>query len=293
MRCARFTSLGFLLLCLTGCLHDRPTKTASWFDRFGSGPTGPDAIVLEYAIIERPAGNPTINRDAWKVIDEQVLATETRYLLNENGLRAGLIGGLLPSELEGLLANPKSTMGYRRRRLYAGNPAVLTINPTAGLAEYQLKATPDSSLTTVRFEQARFSLSVTPEHSGDGRIKLKCVPEVEYQDKKHWLPPGAAGMPWLHSKPIERVASLGWELTLSPREYLVVGGINETGPKLGNQLFGGMNGTDKVHRLLIVRAGRLTPAEAGPDLTALTPGKDGIVPVASQASYSAVRGVRP
>lgn len=293
MRRARAIWLGLLLCSLAGCFTaDRPVKSASLLDRLrGSGPTGPDAVFIEYAVIERPAGSTAINRDVWANIDELILPSDSRALLAENGLRAGVVGGLLPSELETMIANPKSTVGHRQRRLLVNNPAVLPLNGPMPLAEYQVRGSFDVPPNSMAFEQARFSVSITPRHSKDGRITLQCMPEVEYQDKKHWLPPGAAGAAWAHGKPIERYQSLAWEVTLSPREFVVIGAFHERGAWLGNQVFGGTSGDQKIQRLLIVRTGRVTPVESGPELPANASDRD--APIASQASVSAVRGQRP
>ena len=222
MRRARIVWLGILALSLTGCFHDRPARSSSLLDRLRlGGPTGPEAVFIEYAVIERPLGNSAMNRDVWANIDELIFPTETRTLLAENGFRVGVVGGLLPSELEAMISNPKSSLGHRQRRLYANNPAVLPINGPVPLAEYLIRATAESKPVPVAFEQAKFALSFTPTLGQDGRIAIHCVPEVEYQDKKHWLPTGAVGAGWMSEKPLERYGTLAWDVKLSPREFLI------------------------------------------------------------------------
>lgn len=294
MRC-RALLLAMLILSPIACLNDRPAKSTSLIDRVRGmgGPTGPEAVFIEYAVIERPAGSASVNREAWANIDEQVLPTETRALLGENGLRVGVVGGLLPSEIEAMIANPKSATGHRQRRLYVNNPAQLAISNPVALAEFQILNDLKNAPTTAKYEQARFSVSMTPTFATDGRITLKCVPEVEHQDKKSWLPTGAAGPSWLGSKPAERFESLAFDVTLSPREFAVIGAHYERGNWLGNQLFTSQQGSDKVQRLLIIRAGRLSSDEASSDTPSSPTKKDGIVPLAKQASTSTVRGIRP
>lgn len=292
MRCARLAGLVLVTLTLAGCLHDRAARSSSFLDRFrGTGPTGPDAVAIEYAVIERPVGSAAIDRDVWGSIDEMGLPSETRALLQANGFRVGVVGELLPTELEQMLANPKSVTGHRERRLYVNNPATFTINGPVASAEYEVKSTPDGTPTTVHFEQARFAITVTPAHGPEGHITLKCVPEVEYQDKKHWLPPGAVGLGWTNSKPIEKYAGLGWEVTLSRRAFLVIGTNYDRGALLGNQTFTGTRGADTVQRLLILRVSSLATHESGPDL--MPPEKVDVVPIASQAGIAVARGSRP
>jgi len=293
MRRARVVWLGLLIsLTLTGCLHDRPVKSTSLFDRIGmGGPTGPDAVFIEYAVIERPAGNDTVNKKIWSMIDEMVIDSETRVLLAENGLRAGVVGGLLPPELESLVSNPKSETGHRQRRLYANNPAAIQLNGPVPMAEYQFRATMDSKPATAKFEQAKFSMNFTPAHGPDGHIKLHCVPEVEYNDKKYWLPTGAVGAGWM-GKPLERYNTLAWDINLSPRELLIIGSYYERGTCLGNGIFTGTQGTAKVQRVLIVRTGHLSQTDPGSDASPGA-GQDKVVPLVSQASLSSARATRP
>jgi hypothetical protein len=225
----RASSIGILLLVLSGCATERPAQSTSLIDRLRgiAGPTGPDAVFIEFAVIERPAGSTAVNRDVWANVDEQILPAETRALLSENALRAGVTGGMLSSELESMIANPKSAIGRRQRRLYVNNPAVLTLNGPVPQVDYQVRRSLDESPATVKYEQAKFSITLTPSHASDGRITLRCVPEMEYQDTKSWLPTGAVGPGWLASRPAERYDSMAWEVTLTPREFLVIGSHNE------------------------------------------------------------------
>jgi hypothetical protein len=291
----RALSTVMLLIALSGCATERPVQSTSLIDRLRGmgGPTGPDAVFIEFAVIERPAGATGINRDVWANVDEQLLPAETRALMSENALRAGVTGGMLSSELESMIANPKSTIGRRQRRLYVNNPAVLTLNGPVPQADYQVRRSLEDPPTTVKFEQAKFSITMTPSHASDGRITLRCVPEMEYQDKKSWLPTGAVGPGWLANRPAERYDSMAWEVTLTPREFLVIGTHNERGSWLGNQIFGGQQGSAQVQRLLIVRTGTLSPADTDWDPSSAVQKKDTVVPIASQASVGLIRGQNP
>ena len=293
MRRARVVWLGLLALSLAGCLNDRPARSTSLIDRVRGigGPSGPDAVFIEYAVVERPAGNAAMNRHVWKHIDELVIPSETRALLAENGLRCGIVGGLLPSELEGMIQNPRSTLGHRERRLYVNNPAAITLAGPFAQAEYQVRASVDGNESTVRFEQAKFSMNFTPGHGGVGRIVLKCVPEVEFHDKKRWTPTGAAGEAWTNQKPVERYQGLSFEVSLSPREFLVIGSDFDRGKWLGNQIFTDTAGNEKVQRLLIIRTGHLASAE--PRQPAKTAPQDGVIPLALQAKIGSARGAQP
>jgi hypothetical protein len=282
-----------LALSLAGCLNDRPARSTSLIDRVRGigGPSGPDAVFIEYTHVERPAGDSAMNRQIWSQVDELVIPAETRALLAENGLRCGVVGGLLPSELESMLQNPRSPLGSRQRRLYVNNSAPIVVGGPVAQAEYRVRPTLESKETTIRFEQAKFVMNFTPAHGDSGRLSLKCVPEVEYNDRKRWTPIGAAGEAWADQKPVERYPALAFEVSLSPREFLVIGADFSRGNWLGNQMFTDNPASQKVQRLLIIRAGHVASADS--NRPPKTPSKDEVVPLASQAEVSAARGSRP
>jgi len=203
-------------------------------------------------------------------------------------LRVGVVGSMLSPELESMIANPISDTGRRRQSLYVNNPVAVPVNGPVGTVDYHVRNSMETQSITAHFDQARFLISMTPSHAPDGKILLRCVPEVEYQDKKYWLPTGGVAAGWIGNKPVERYNSLGWDLKLSPNEYLVIGSFYERGPWLGNQIFAGTQGNSKVQRLLIVRAGHLFPAEPAENL-----GKDNVIPLAAQAAIAAARSERP
>lgn len=293
MRAAQVVWLVLLLLPVTGCVHDRPARSSSFLDHFrGTGPSGPDAVFLEYAVIERPEGSVTIDRDVWSNIDELIIPAESRVLLTENGFRVGMVGGLLPSELEGMISNPKSEIGHRQRRLYVNNQAALTINGPIGEAEFDLRTSSEAQPTSLKFEQAKFSINFTPTHASDGRITLRCVPEVEHQQKKNWLPNGGS-IGWMNGASVESYDSLAWSVTLSPRDFLVIGAQRDSRAGLGRHAFCGERGKEKVQRLLVIRAGRLAPTETTLEPPPNVDSKEIITPIASQASFGGFHGERP
>lgn len=293
MRRARFVCLAILVTSLSGCLNDRPARSSSLIDRVRgmAGPSGPDAVFIEYTHVDRPLGNADMNRNIWRQIEEMVVPTDTRALLAENGLRCGLVGGLLPSELEAMMQNPRSVLGGRQRRLYVNSTASIPVTGPVAQAEYRVRPTLDVKEATARFENAKFVMSITPSHAGSGRISLKCVPEVEYSDKRRWTPIGAAGDAWAGQKPVERYQALAFEITLSPREFLVIGADADRGNWLGNQMFSEQAGNERVQRLLIIRAGSLASPESY--APSQIPSKDEVIPLAAQAGISAARGARP
>src|SRR5262249_4764803 len=98
--------LGLLgLLLLAGCswpwFSRSPTPPAGTdpYCALG-GPAGSDVVVMEVAVLEMNIGDKYLNEELWNTTIEQSLPPETRTILEENGLRAGLIAGQPPDFLQ-------------------------------------------------------------------------------------------------------------------------------------------------------------------------------------------------
>jgi hypothetical protein len=265
MRPARVAWLGLLAALLTGCLHDQSVRSTSFLNRFRQlgGPTGPEAVYIEYVLIERPAGDVRINREAWASADEQVLGAETRAVVEENGFRIGLVGGLIPAEIDALMKNPKSTLGHRQRRLYSGNAAAITLNGPLAQCRFMPHAPGEKSPEPITFEQAQCVLNITPSLADGGKVRVQFTPVVQHHDKKHFQSPAVSAGGWLNGaqKPAERYPEFAWDVTVSPSEWLLVGTFYDRDESLGYQFFNDQPAGKPVQRLLLIRAGRVQGAD--------------------------------
>jgi hypothetical protein len=265
MRPARLMWLGLLAALLTGCLPDHSVRSSSLLSRFRQlgGPTGPEAVYIEYVLVERPFGDVRINREAWGSADEQVLGAETRAVVEENGFRIGLVGGLIPTEIDALVKNPKSTMGHRQRRLYAGNAAAITLNGPLAQCRFVPHAPGEKSAEPVTLEQAQCVLNITPSLADGGKVRVQFAPEMQYHDKKHFQSPAVPAGGWLNAaqKPADRYPEFAWDVTVSPSEWLLVGTFYDRDESLGYQFFNEQPAGKRVQRLLLIRAGRVQGAD--------------------------------
>ena len=95
-------------------------------------------------------------------------------------------------------------------------------------------------------------------------------------------------------QPTEAYAALGWEVSLAPGEYLVVGARFDRPGTLGHEAFVRTDEPAPVQRLLFLRTARpgavldLGLPSAASDGTSSRP-----PPLALQASWSSVRGTCP
>src|SRR4051812_44820857 len=166
---SRFRTVGATLLLplLAGCFTADAVR-GRWMDRlqlFHSQPDS-DSAHIEYVVIERAAGDETVNRRVWDRIDEQVLPSEARDVLKDNGLRVGTISATTPGPLRGLIDDPPPPRGHRFRTFHADKPISLALGQPVPKADFTFTA----GVRAVKFahDQAQlgFQLSVRPGPAG-------------------------------------------------------------------------------------------------------------------------------
>jgi hypothetical protein len=284
---ARWIALCLASMLLTGCFTQRENRISRLRSNFTS--TASDGIYLDYVVVERTAGDSYVDRKMWSEIDEMVIPVDSRPVARNNGFRIGVIGGIVSPEIQTLIANPKTQQGVRRRQYPLGQAKPLPIGSPVSVAEFAIRNPDEDEAKSFKLEQAQLQFQITPWEGDGGKLRLEFVPEVQHQDKKHWIPPGAVGAGWLRDKPNERFSNLGWEVNVSPSEYLIIGTSFQAEGTLGNRLMIGESGKQRVQRLLILRAGKVNQSmplgdffnEEGP----IRPGSQ-VPPLALQASSS-------
>jgi hypothetical protein len=285
-------SQGVLLALLTaGCLPARQGNDTSTVAHRFPDPAG-DMVGIDVAIVERPAGNYYLNRTLWELADEQTVELERKPALDDNGFRAGVIGGLLPADLMALLTSHRSCADPHRIQLRAGNSTPLNLGPEHAQCNFTL-FTGDRG-TPVALNNARCLLQVEPEPVEGGRTKLRFTPVVKHgtPNREPRVVHDASGeYRWDMEvqQSTETYSSLSWEITVAPEEYIVVGTRLDRDESLGQLFFLDTESATPTQRLLVIRSGRVlsehSSAEGGP---AGAP-----VPLALQAGWHSVRGAAP
>ncbi|HZY87052.1 MAG TPA: hypothetical protein VFE78_19610 [Gemmataceae bacterium] len=285
-------SLALLAGALAGCFTGQPERSLS---RLGpapfGGPAGADVVQIDVAIVERPLGDRYLNGDLWQLADEQGVTLERKPVLEENGFRVGLVGGLLPAGLQGLLTAPRSCPDPHRLSVRAGNAAAVTLGSVWGPCRFEVRHGAEAA--AVELADAQCVLEVVPTLTDDGRTLLHFTPHVRHGQPR--MVPRATQDPsgWRRwecsaSQPEEAYAVLSWELTVAPNEYVVVGTLLGKPDTLGQRCFAGGEGAEGVQRLLVLRTGRSPPSAAPADEEfARSP------PIALRAAWGTARGQAP
>jgi hypothetical protein len=265
----------FVGLFFGGCVLESPT-TGLWkrLHPF-QGLTGADVIQLDVAILEAPVADPVLNQQLWKLSDELGIAPETQTLLEKNGLRVGLLGGIAPKELQALLTSERSCVYSRRIQLRSGSPRSLALGPVVEHCRFTLH---ESGVErSVDLENGRYFLTVVPNlktNAAGGPLgaqtQLQFTPEIQSGSALASQVSSRSPLTSHHSplaeswecsdqQPAERYSTLSWTLSLDSNEYVLIGTWFDCPNTLGWQSFIRTEETAPVQRLLVVRTTRSAP----------------------------------
>lgn len=207
-----------------------------------------DSIVLEAAFVRVP---PEQRLDElWSQIDEQHVDAEKRRALNANGIRCGVAGTQLPTELQELLEANRSeqadsdgsalisdsvTSLYRTLQNRSGERSDLIVVPE--IAERKvILFNEDRRVRAETFDNGQALFAVRAFPNGDGTVRVELVPEVRYGDAKHQWAPGNGTFLHDHGRETKAFDLLRTVAVLSPGQTLLVTGTDE--PRgLGSLLF--------------------------------------------------------
>jgi hypothetical protein len=225
-------------------------------------------LAIRTVLVERPAGDPFLSRGLWASAGKP-LPHEQSALLARNGLRVGVLTGMVPGEFEALVTSEHAAASpHMHRTMQPDRPKVVPVHGPLDRCSY--RAFPDLAADAVPVEltAAECGLSVIARPAGGDRVTLVCEPQVQHGDKQAWLKPSADGTEFTRrdAKPLEAYPMLAFEVTLGPQDYLLIGPADEPADTLGQAFFYTATEDRARQRVLVIRALR-GPAAANPEPT--------------------------
>jgi hypothetical protein len=221
----------------------------------------PDGPYVESVLVERPVGDAALDRDLWAAA-RPPLPAETIALLAENGLRVRVVGGGLPADFRRLL---ETDAVDPHGLTFAGRPdAVL---PTATPPDpCSFRVLPDlaGARREVTLRGAKCGVLVRPAWGGDGKLRVYCEPQVQHGEREDRFRPNGdgTGLTVTGEVPTERYPGLGFEVTLGPDDYLVLGSPAGAAGTLGEAAFTAEADGQTRQRVLLIRGGWRGPPPA-------------------------------
>jgi hypothetical protein len=289
MRHGRVPLLALLAAALTGCATHKPLTSVSLLQRPSFQQQESDAVQMEVALVEAPAGDRFLNSGLWTFVDEQVIAPEKKDRLESSGFRVGQAGATLPDELRELLESERSCPSPRRFLLHSGGTGkLIELGPLLAQCRFELPQGEQGAV--VELEKAECCLLVTPTLTEDGRTRLTFTPQVKHAARgaMPWRPKAdLSGWMRQGQEAVESYPAMTWEVTLEPGQYALVGTRWDCPGLLGHTCFVRTDEPTPVQRLLVIRTARPAAPAFGPVGNVSRP-----PPLALHVNWTA-RGVAP
>lgn len=266
MRCVAL----FLMLGGWGCLQ---IGCVNWKD---GGPVdelslpttrmSPDSVGFEITFVRVPLGSRQIGDTLWQSIDEQVLDVEQRRYVNQNGIRAGVVGRQLPPVLLELLENQSNERqldravtsdldvlsNNRRVQSRAGHRTEIVASTTRPDLAVLYREPGEDKIRGRSFADAQCILVIRAFPQADDTVRMELMPEIHHGlPRKQWVA-GQGTFQLLAGREREVFQSMMLDLKLAPGQTLVLSAMPEpTG--LGESFFVDNGRGDPQQKLLLVR----------------------------------------
>ena len=227
----------------------------------------PDAVVLELAFVRLPVSDRASYEAIWSQVDEQHFAPELRKELAANGLRVGILGQQLPTELRTALDaaagqlqeraedidtnDTETSLKQRRIQCRTGKRAKIVVSRTRPAMSFL--TLDEGRVHGNVLENAQCLLALKPYAQGDGRVRLDITPEVEHGEFRTGYVGGQQGSLMLRQGRerviLERLRSVA---TLSAGQVLVVSNTSDL-KGVGEQFFSETAGGRAERTLVLLR----------------------------------------
>ncbi len=242
-----------------------------------------EGLYVECVLLERPAGDEQLDRDLWASALPS-LPPQISALLQENGLRVAVLSGTLPAAFQKLLDSESDTVNPHGLTFATRKEAVIPTADPHDPCEFEVLTDFASSRSRVKLSQPSAGVMVRPESRPDGRIKLWCEPQIQHGVHVETLRPTADGTGFVMQAevPVASYSSLGFEVSLAPNDYLLIGWPASAAHTLGSVLFAVEANNLPRQRVLVIRAGHLGQP-APHDLPSIR-GMRGRLSIAAEAS---------
>ncbi len=227
-----------------------------------------DSTVLEVFTIRIPIGDTQLDQALWATIDEQKIDPAVRARLYRNGLRAGVVSGPMPQELEQLLRlvedQPTDTVEeqvvkldaqpmVRKRRLQLRADRMAKIQTTPTHDKLSVLFAGADGVGGQTYYGAQPTLVLTCHPLEDTRVRLALTPELEHGEVKRQYE-ASDGIMFLNTgRPKRTFEELEVRADLVSGQFLVLSPLIDHPGSLGHQFLTDPTTQQAEQKLVVIR----------------------------------------
>ncbi len=258
---------GALVLSTYGCRLFQQDMT-NGKSLLSQNPPSLNAVQLEVIIIERPQGDPLLEKSLWKEVDQiGALDPDVRDILQKNGFKVGVTASDPPEALQTMVQqaiekNKRERIQRQGQQAPSSSQKVTLLEGTSSdlqtsdfFSTCQVNIQKKTGLVKQKiFENARCLFRVEAHRLQEGWVTLQFIPEIQHGTKQLRHTAGNRNWKLTTSQAKYSLYEQQFEITLNMGEMAMISSQGESSNSLGQQFFSeAKEDKEAVQRLLVVR----------------------------------------
>ena len=265
MRASQILFASIVVVILVGCeswqLRDSTRKSSKPPKTFQSLRMPADSVVLEIAVATMEQADLSKYKGLWREIDTSCVRLDQRKVLDQNGIRAGIISSHIPASLQQMLEpdpideesldswqsqlfekgllkpKPKVLLhdGIQNRK---GESHPVPVSQTLPEASWIVKN--GTRNTAGAGTQVRAVMEVKTYPNGDGTVRIVCTPTLHLGQPRPQIGVSQQAFIYENSQDKQLLDELSFELCLRSGESAIIGPTSDLGD-LGALFFANPN----------------------------------------------------
>jgi hypothetical protein len=270
-----------LVVCLAGGCRLFPGDTVTkGHSPLHPAQPSPDSVAMEIIWARFPANDPVLADAAWREIDETQIDPSVRRELLNNGIRAGVIGSIVPAAIDHVLHQRESTPDVgqsdqtQKKTELTTEPIVhghilrarrnqrTEIQASEEYPSLPLLVSGDAELGGHTYQQAKavYSLRIDPRPDRTALVEL--TPEIQHGAPRLRFATGDDGILKQASLTERKVFDqLQLSVRLAPSEMLVLMSLPNSGSRLGHYFHTVDSADGPQQKLILIRLAQVPDSD--------------------------------
>lgn len=270
-----------LLVCIAGGCRLFPGDTiAKGHSPLQPAQPSPDSVAMEIIWARFPANDPVLAETAWREIDETQIEPSVRRQLLNNGIRAGVIGSVVPAAIDHVLHQRASTPDVGQSDQTKKNTELITepivhghilrvrrnqrteIQASEEYSSLPLLISGEAELGGHTYQQAKavYRLRVDPRPDRTSLVEL--TPEIQHGAPRLRFTTGDDGILKQASLNDRKVFDqLQLSVRLAPSEMLILMSLPDSGSRLGHYFHTVDSADGPQQKLILIRLAQVPDSD--------------------------------